>query len=125
MFEKLVGDVGIHLGSKGIRVILLTALYDRVQRAAAKRGTFGPSMPALVDTLDRIGYPITTSSKDYLVQLPEVASTCASKPCLLDAVYRCIDGIDAWYLEDTVPQPAAKIVEWVRDVLATAAPERE
>ena len=125
--QYMIDDVGRQLARKGIRVITLAALHDQIQREAARRGRYAPSWARMVDVLR--GMPSYTISEleDYAVTLPDVETEGGRRPCMLDAVHRVLDGIDAFDADDTriLASGALKLIDWVREQLAAAAPARE
>ena len=120
---KLVSDVGIYLSTKGMRSVTLHCFYHQVQRAAAKRGQFAPGWEALLDALQ--GLEDYTVSVDT-VTLPATGVTAGQlRPCLLTEVNRVIDGINTYLMGPSHVSDAEGLIEWVRETLVSATPERE
>ena len=120
--DVLVEDVGSRLASGGIRVVTLAALYNLVQREAVKRGVLGPGWSALVDTLERLdGYDVS-GYENYTVTLPGLGTTVEN---LTTVVRRVLDGLAVWYHDGSPERDASKVIDWARDSLNAALPERK
>lgn len=129
-FKVLIDALGRQLADKGIRVILLSAFYDQVQREAFKHGSYAPAWAAMCKMLGELtDFEVNVvGDGNHTLTLPKSISVSDGRrlPCLVDAAHRIIIAIHVYHRAGfRSVHEADQVITWIQEQLTVATPGEE